>query len=45
MTIDIVDIEKLREIKTADEFIGCHMEHVLRENEHRKCKKDHDEKV
>ena len=29
MTIDIVDIEKLRKINTVDGFIGCLMEHVL----------------
>ena len=29
MTIDIVDIEQLRKINTADGFIGCLMEHVL----------------
>jgi hypothetical protein len=29
MTIEIVDIEKLRNIKMTDEFIGCLMEHVL----------------
>ena len=29
MTIDIVDIEKLRKINMADGFIGCLMEHVL----------------
>jgi hypothetical protein len=32
MTIEIVDIEKLRKINMADEFIGCFLEHVLREN-------------
>jgi len=32
MIIEIVDIEKLRKINMADEFIGCLMEHVLREN-------------
>ncbi len=31
MTIKIVDIEKLRKINMADEFIDCLMEHVLRE--------------
>jgi hypothetical protein len=31
MTIEIVDIEKLRKIKMADEFRGCLMEHVLPE--------------
>jgi hypothetical protein len=29
MTIEIVDIEKLRKINMADGFIGCLMEHVL----------------
>jgi hypothetical protein len=29
MIIKIVDIEKLRKINMADEFIGCLMEHVL----------------
>jgi len=29
MTIEIVDIEKLRKINMADEFIGCLMEHVF----------------
>ena len=29
LTIEIVDIEKLRKINMADEFIGCLMEHVL----------------
>lgn len=29
MTIDIVDIEKLRKINMAAGFIGCLMEHVL----------------
>ena len=32
MNIGIVDIEKLRKISMADEFIGCFLEHVLREN-------------
>ena len=32
MTIEIVDIEKLRKINMGDGFIGCLMEHVLREN-------------
>ena len=32
MTIEIVDIEKLRKMNMADEFIGCFMDHVLREN-------------
>ncbi len=31
MTIQIVDIEKLRKINMADEFIDCLMKHVLRE--------------
>ena len=29
MTINIVDIEQLRKIDTADGIIGCLMEHVL----------------
>jgi len=33
MTIEIVDIEKLRRINMADEFIGCLIENILRENE------------
>jgi hypothetical protein len=32
MTIEIVDIEKLRKINMVEEFIGCLMEHVLGEN-------------
>jgi len=32
MTIEIVAIEKLRKINMVDEFIGCLMEHDLREN-------------
>jgi hypothetical protein len=32
MTIGIVDIEKLRKVNMADGFIGCLMEHILREN-------------
>jgi hypothetical protein len=32
MTIEIVDIEKLGRINMADEFIGCLIEHILREN-------------
>jgi hypothetical protein len=32
MTIEIVDIDKLRKINMVDQFIGCLMEHFLREN-------------
>jgi hypothetical protein len=32
MTIEIVDIEKLRKMNMTDKFIGCFMDHVLREN-------------
>jgi hypothetical protein len=32
MTVEILDIEKVRKINMADEFIGCLMEHVLGEN-------------
>jgi hypothetical protein len=32
MTIEIVGIEKLRRIEMVDEFIGCLVEHVLRQN-------------
>ncbi len=34
MTVEIADIEKLRKIGVADGFIGCLMEHILRENEY-----------
>jgi len=32
MTLEIVDIGKVRKIDMADELIGCLMEHVLRGN-------------
>ena len=32
MTIEIVDVENLRKVNMADEFIGCLTEHVLRES-------------